>query len=1152
MPEIPSAAELREQILRALYADMVGPFRPDGAATESVAPEVLKLKPSRWYLTGFLANKGAPPDDDPTQDDALEGGDDTDADEFAAGEPQPKQKQRLPASLGLSVLLPAGATQVTARVQYADYERITREEAGLRVAEGERASKYVWRRKPPQDVRVTVPLDHAALREGVPVADAGGLYLKGTLGAVGGHGLPKGTQALSLFLVNERPAENLPALADRQFVFQVTLELLVPEGIVPRPNRRDERASERDERVLDLQFRHHAEYAVGHGVAVEVEHDGDRCVLARSCWLPRAEVKRVVTFDKSRAETRMDALAALSGPEDVREKLGPLVEEYGAWIAQQRAIAVDSKQREQTRDGLMVEADRARQRIARGVELLATDAQALEAFKLANAAMALSSRQRSPERGEPRWRLFQLAFVLLNLSGLSDDGHADREVVELIFFPTGGGKTEAYLGVIAFTLLLRRMRGQARPDGGLGVAVLLRYTLRLLTLDQLGRAATLICALERLRATRTDVLGGDRFAIGLWVGRSATANTLSEVEKRIIDYKNSNAAEPIPPSPLTQCPWCGAAFTKDSFELRGPRSKWSGLTLSCANWKECEFSPQKNRDGLPVLFVDEQIYQELPCFLVATVDKFAMLPWRAETGMLFGRVAARDGAQFLGCGDGKLPQSATPLPEGLRPPELIVQDELHLISGPLGTMVGLYETAVEALCTTAQAPRRAPAPSDSEAPPASELYRSRARPKIIASTATVRRAEHQIRALFNREMAQFPPPGVDDSETFFATVDRESPGRLYLGVAAGGRNMKAILLRTYVSLLAAAQRLYDPKGNEKQPADAYMTLVGYFNSLRELGGMRRLVEDEVRARAAQAATLKPEGFTGPHPWFSSRDLKKEPVELTSRESTANIAKAKARLAAPHAERESVDVALASNMISVGVDIDRLGLMVVAGQPKSTSEYIQASSRVGRQHPGLVVTVYNLHKARDRSHYERFTAYHESFYRSVEATSLTPFSGPALERGLAGTLVAMTRHGAPELTPPAGFMALRDHAAVEHFVVKYIAERGSAQALGLSADDEGRLRDELTRKATNLFDAWRHLIDEARGDATARAYSRYDRNVKGAAPLLWTVTDPPESRPRRDERAYKFAAPTSMRDVEPAAHLWLDRGRALGTEGRPKK
>jgi hypothetical protein len=347
--------------------------------------------------------------------------------------------------------------------------------------------------------------------------------------------------------------------------------------------------------------------------------------------------------------------------------------------------------------------------------------------------------------------------------------------------------------------------------------------------------------------------------------------------------------------------------------------------VGCADF-QCAFSARKNRDGLPVLFVDEQIYVELPSFVVATVDKFAMMPWRGETGMLFGRATHREGSRFFGPMDSK-PRAARPLPEGLRPPELIVQDELHLISGPLGTMVGLYETAIEHLCarTTSSGERIVP--------------------KVIASTATVRRAREQIRALFGRQdMALFPPPGVNDSESFFAKVDPTSPGRLYVGVAAQGRSMKGILLRTYVDLLCAAEKAHAPeprtsddaKKARRDAADPYMTVAGYFNSLRELGGMRRLVEDDVRVRCEKIEDKRPVDHEGPHPTLKKRKIQAEPVELTSRESTAKIKDAKDRLGKPHDDKEHVDVLLASNMISVGVDIDRLGLMVVAGQPKTTS------------------------------------------------------------------------------------------------------------------------------------------------------------------------------------------------------------------------
>lgn len=434
----------------------------------------------------------------------------------------------------------------------------------------------------------------------------------------------------------------------------------------------------------------------------------------------------------------------------------------------------------------------------------------------------------------PKWRLFQLAFLLLNLPAIARDDSADRDTVELIFFPTGGGKTEAYLGVIAFTLILRRLRGNVRPDHGLGVAVLLRYTLRLLTLDQLGRAATLVCALEMIRREQPTRLGDVRFAVGLWVGRSATANTMTEASERLTEYKTSSAKNPSSPFPLTHCPWCRAKLGPDSFTLRPSKKSPTEVVAGCLD-PTCDFNPNRHPEGLPVLFVDEQIYRELPAFVIATVDKFAMLPWRGEAGMLFGRVLARQGRAFVGPLDA-LPSGAEKLPTGLLPPELIVQDELHLISGPLGTMVGLYETAVEALCTRTEGDRRI-------------------RPKILASTATVRRARDQIQALMGRQTtALFPPPGPNDSETFFANVDRQGPGRLYIGIAAPGRAMKAITLRTYVALLAAAQKLYDTA--DKDATDAYMTLVGYFNSLRELGGMRRLVEDDVRRRPSAVQTIE--------------------------------------------------------------------------------------------------------------------------------------------------------------------------------------------------------------------------------------------------------------------------------------------------------
>jgi hypothetical protein len=604
------------------------------------------------------------------------------------------------------------------------------------------------------------------------------------------------------------------------------------------------------------------------------------------------------------------------------------------------------------------------------------------------------------------------------------------------------------------------------------------------------------------------------------VGRSASANRLEDAKKAIEAYRGGTSD--ISPFPLTKCPWCGTAIAKQCLFVMPRTGTPKDIVVQCAN-RSCEFAR-----GIPVLFVDEQVYRQLPCFVIATVDKFAMVPWRAEASLLFGKVHSRIDGHFYGPGDGEKPGSgAANLPRGLPPPELIVQDELHLISGPLGTMVGLYETMVDRLSTDVDG----------------------SRPKIIAATATVRRSHQQIRALFGRpSSAVFPPAGVDAWETFFATVDRDGPKRQYVGVAAAGRPIKRILIFTYLALLAAAQKAYDdsietlPDGTKRASGDAYMTLVGYFNSLRELGGMRRLVEDEIHGRVEGITKRKPVNWPGrDHPWFANRKTTIPPIELTSREKTGKIGEHKAKLAEEWASAH-VDVCLASNMISVGVDIDRLGLMVVAGQPKTTSEYIQASSRVGRSDrgPGLVVTVFNLHKPRDRSHYEHFGYYHEAFYRTVEAQSVTPFSGPAIERGLAGVLVGMTRHGDGALTQSRKVAELRRYRHVAEAMVSALAERARHH----SDRHLAQLAEDLSKRGKALLDSWEAILDAAIEGGGTKHYSGFDEDRTGT-PLLITADKRDEMKTAAER---KFVAPTSMRDVEASVNVFVDRTTLRHTQG----
>ena len=1136
--------EPRNHLVRALEADLIGPFALDPASTET-----LPLAPTRWYLTGFLAPQHAQPEDAELEDEELAVGDDEDDPDGATPDRAPKGPRQFPASIGLSVLLPPaqGADHVSVTLHYADYVAVDAAiaEAAPDAKPLPASKKRRWTRVPRSPLSMDLALNGAALTKGREIAP--GLWIEGHLGTAQAPGLPAHTRALSVFVVNRRLLDDERPF-DESCIFQVSLEVRHAAGLVARPNRRDEGSAEEDEKVADLQFRACSERAVGHGVSVEAleSADGSEVVRgARTAWLPRQEVKRVDTLELADVTTSMEALAEPLEGAELKQKLSPLVQHYGAWIERQRSAplgapgALASPEREETREMLLHRATDARRRIAVGIELLANDAEVREAFQLANLAMARAARQRNPERyteRAPAWRLFQLAFLLLNLESVAHPASADRPTVELLFFPTGGGKTEAYLGIIAFALVLRRMRGQARADAGPGVAVLLRYTLRLLTLDQLGRAATLICALELLRREQPERLGRERFSIGLWVGRSATPNTMDQALDAIRDYKANRGPSPFP---LPSCPWCRTAIGPQSLTTE-PSKKPEHVVVGCLDI-DCPFAtgndPQPAADstssgsgaqGIPVLFVDEHIYRELPCFIVATVDKLAMLPWRGRTAALFGRVHSRAGRDFFGVMDSPAPKRGNKaLPGGLLPPDLIVQDELHLIAGPLGTMVGLYETAIEELSSR-------------------EVDGQRVVPKILASTATVRRAHQQVRSLFGRASMQvFPPAGIDDSETFFAHVDAVHPGRLYLGVAAPGRALKAVLIRTYIALLGAAQHVFENPEVPRLAADAYMTLIGYFNSLRELGGMRRLLEDEIRDRAAKDQRERtPVDFEGAHPWLARRSIKYEPVELTSRESTAKIADAKRNLETAHPAEGQIDVALASNMISVGLDIDRLGLMVIAGQPKTTSEYIQSSSRVGRdvKRPGLVVTVFNLYRPRDRSHYERFAAYHQCFYRFVEATSVTPFSAPALDRGLAGVLVTLTRLGDPALTLPDAVRRMDEIRPRALAAIASVARKAADEEEGRSPADAARIAEEIQRIGQNLLDAWAQVTGDG-PEGGVSCYSTLDK-LKGM-PLLFTALDADAPNPM-SQRA-KFAAGTSMRDVEPSVHLWKSKQRLIPME-----
>ena len=987
---------VRARLANALRYDLLGPEKEN---------EVLTQSPATRYLVGMLAPRDT--EVDATEDEQL----DTTSD---IGEPSdappPVSILLAPSSIGLSFVVPRSLREVDVEVSWGDYAK--QERAGeISAVESQSIDKdelpdltsntkrkqYEWHRIPRRS-RITIGV--AIEGRATPIDAGSGVQIDWMVRSMGNKSV------VSVFLVNARkgPAGRRPP--DELWIYQPKVRVTGQGApFLARQLEREIADSDPDLASADLVYRNRLEFATGHSVAANWSLGGNPN-RADAVWtevIPEHEVPVVKpTGPGELPGLNMDRLAAVSHPSELKDLLGPLLNDYEAWIELRRKEAEDLKpeiSRPVARDHVDA-ALRSLERIRGGLAVLESNQAAFEAFKFANLAMSLqlevTVRIRALRRGQPvprvirrEWRPFQIAFIIQALKGLVEPTAEERDMVDLLWFPTGGGKTEAYLGLTAFVLAFRRLRaGPSVFDSSAGTAVLMRYTLRLLTIQQFQRATALICACEVIRTQNTLVWGSEMFAIGLWVGGSVTPNQYADAKAALERLKNGEVLYEGSPYQLLFCPWCGTDLTPGDYVSDDDLER---TLIKCPN-AECQFFAGGSEFGLPVLLVDQEIYRNPPSVILATVDKFAQMAWNGRIQALFGRVedrCARHG--FISAGEshprkheetrGWPKATVQPMLAPLAPPDLIIQDELHLISGPLGTLVGIYETAVDGLSSYT-------------------VGKQRIRPKVIASTATIRRASRQIRALFGRDVAVFPPQGLDVDDSFFARQDSASPGRQYLGIYAPGKSVKTSLVRVYGALLSRAEEEF--RRDPTPEADAYMTLVGYFNSLRELGGALRLVDDDVRARLR---VLRKRGF-GP-----ARTIY-EQHELTSRARSFQITDTLKRLDLSFFERTSgrypIDVLLASNMLSVGVDIDRLGLMVVSAQPKTTAEYIQATSRVGRVYPGLVVEVYNWVRPRDTSHYERFVHYHDTFYRHVEASSVTPFSARARDRALPGVLVSYVR------------------------------------------------------------------------------------------------------------------------------------------------
>lgn len=913
-------------------------------------------------------------------------------------------------AMGITLCIPNAADRITISISVGSYDekesiypREKRDEDGnVSIVMSERTKKCYFRKQIDSDLvipRSDLPSETTRfISDKYVLTDKDGNAIKG-LGIAITYRMRDVETAGTIYtvtLINTNKTKDVfPKVSECWFQVEFSVNCDLP--VNPLPDNFCAEIQDEDYQLNSLLYREVKTFGIGHGCAAtwddSVEGRDPQTVTASV--FPVYDVKPIVQ-GKSSAELSMKTFS--EDREASILDLSLLCEEYAQWIEkrEKELETIEEKHKESGKKQIDL-AKICLSRMQEGISLLKDDDLVWTAFSLANKAMLMQqihyklptteftgfdiktfelilanpiilpdindeSTWYNPEGKNVygKWRPFQIAFILMNLLSMSDKTSDERKIVDLIWFPTGGGKTEAYLGLTAFTILFRRLKN---PNDG-GTNVIMRYTLRLLTAQQYERAASLICSLEKIRSENKDILGEERITIGLWVGDSLTENHSSEVISRIREVRKGKSKDNV--SVMLKCPWCGASMETFS---KGKTNETPGYEISsdgkqvifCCGNPGCDYHDEET--PLPLELFDDEIYENPPTLLFGTVDKFATLPFRPQAKTIFG-------------GDGEH-----------TPPELIIQDELHLITGPLGSTVGLYETLIHRLCCT-------------------ETHA----PKIIASTATISHAKQQCNALYDcgeENVFQFPVQGLSYRDNFFAQENRNGVGRKYVGLYGAAASSSATAsIFTFAAFLYAAKEIQVDDESERDP---YWTDLSYFGSMRELGQAATwyIADIKERLEVLYQSRLQSADRSGRRYIYES-GLE----ELTSRMSNTEIPQILKKLEISYGspDKHPLDMCLATNMVSVGVDVPRLGLMTVTGQPKSFSEYIQATSRVGRSSnaPGLVLIIYNTSKPRDKSYYEKFQTQHAKLYKNVEPTSVTPFSRPLRERALHAIFVGLHR------------------------------------------------------------------------------------------------------------------------------------------------
>lgn len=1001
--------EARDLFLGALKESLVGPQEEREALSEM---------PIDRYLYGFLwpASMGAvqilKPEEEASYKEVLDG-EDTESD---SNENLPTNLINRQSCIGISFAVPLNSKDIEAEISFARYELASNKQDGRQ-----------WQRHP---VVITKCFHPNTSNQSFDISE--GLTLDITS--------IKTDEAITctVSLVNRAKVSSdvdYDHLCEL-IVFQprIALRSIDSQGFQQRSIQLQ--LGSEESKMYEVLYQSMRPVCFGHGTSTGQSHDFKKIWTE---FIPSYETPNVDKtcsryFGDLPTETFSAACLGEAKPNDITSWLDGFIRCYIGWIDHKSSELSDFPA--EWREVISPNLEKCRVaagRMQSSVLEMSRNEEYLDAFQMANKAISLQNKWKSPH-SDFQWRPFQLGFFLLVIESFISDEQASRNTADLLWFPTGGGKTEAYLGIIAFLLFSSSYSSAGVRDPG--TQVLIRYTLRLLTRQQFERAAALVMASEYIRKkSRRTHAESKQFSIGLWIGNSSTPNTREDARQRLMhtDIQQSD------PRQLLECPCCKSSLAW-SYEHSAP------VRPVCTNIS-CEIA-----GPMGIYTVDEDIYRERPSIILGTSDKFVQMTRNDKTSQLF--------------------ESST----GVRP-ELILQDELHLISGPLGSVAGLFESAVDMICSRHR------------------------KAKVIGSTATIKNADTQIRSLFNRDSLQFPPPGIDFRDSCFALEDKGSPGRLYIGTSSVGRSPKYALASVTGSTFFHANRLADiysqDDGRLKRQTDSFTTIIAYFNSLKELGGAAVLFQDDVTDRLTTLSEI-----------YDCRPIRVENQrELTSTRTQDELQEILRLLENRRESGDHIDICLSTNMISVGVDVSRLGLMIVNGQPKSKSEYIQATSRVGRRDPGIVLTLYNDSKVRDKSAYEAFFSLHSNIYKDVEVTSVTPYSPQCIDKMLPTAFVAACRHLSPAALQGPMIEAFQDTA-------DYVENEFMVRCQRISPENTDYLKNAIM----DLRATWM--------DGAPTCYVLNQRRPNGIA--LFT---PAEDAATMNPNEYLFPLLSSVRSVE---------------------